>query len=113
MWVCSDAVNGYIYTFSIYCGANSTDHAHPKGLAYGVVFKLLEPCLHKGYSVYSDNYYSIPVLFEDLLVAGTTATGTTRTNRKHFPKVLKQVSGERPKERGTTTFAYHNNITVV
>ena len=113
VWICSDAVNGYIYTFSIYCGANSTDHAHPKGLAYDVVFKLLEPCLHKGYSVYTDNYYSSPVLFEDLLAAGTTATGTIRTNRKHFPKILKRASGERPQERGTTTFAYHNNITVV
>ena len=113
VWVCSDARNGYIYTFSIYCGANSTDHSHPKGLSYGVVFKLLEHCLHKGYSVYMDNYYSSPVLFEDLLAAGTVGTGTLRTTRKQFPKMLKPFSGEPPKERGTTMFAYHDNITVV
>ena len=111
MWVCADAVNGYIYTFDVYCGANSTTAATSNGVAYGVVFKLIEPCLRKGYTVYMDNYYSSPLLYKDLLDAGTTASGTLRSNRRNFPKSLKQKSKSVP--RGTTTFAFHDNITVV
>ena len=111
VWVCADAVNGYIYTFDVYCGANSTNAASPNGIAYGVVFKLIEPCLQKGYTVYMDNYYSSPLLFKDLLAAGTNASGTLRSNRKNFPECLKQNYTSTP--RGTTTFAFHNNVTVV
>ena len=80
VWVCADAVNGYIYTFDVYCGANSTTAVTSNGVAYGVVFKLIEPCLRKGYTVYMDNYYSSPLLYKDLLDAGTTASGTLRNN---------------------------------
>ena len=45
VWVCADAVNEYIYTFDVYCGANSTTVTSSHGVAYGVVFKLIEPCL--------------------------------------------------------------------
>ena len=50
VWVYSDAVNDYIYTFSIYYRTNSNDHSHAKGLAFGVIFKPLEHCLDKGYT---------------------------------------------------------------
>ena len=33
VWVCADAVNGYIYTFDVYCGANSTTAATSNGVA--------------------------------------------------------------------------------
>ena len=63
-----------------------------------------------GYTVYMDNFYSSPLLYKDLLAAGTTATGTVRCTRKNFPSCLKEKSNE---SRGATTSAYHNNITVV
>ena len=62
--VCVDSVNGYIYTFHIYCGANSSQPLHPNGLGYGVVMKLLAPCLHKGYTVYMHNFYASPQLLK-------------------------------------------------
>lgn len=37
--MCS-AVNGYIYTFDVYCGTNSTTATFFHSVAYGVVFKL-------------------------------------------------------------------------
>ena len=111
VWVCADSVNGYIYTFDVYCGANSTNvSASSNGVAYDVVFKLAQPCLRMGYTVYMDNFYSSPLLYKDLLAAGTTATGTVRCTRKNFPSCLKEKSNE---SRGATKFAYHNNITVV
>ena len=105
VWVCADSTNGYVYTFDVYCGANSVDTS--KGVAYAIVFKLLEPCLRKAYTVYMDNYYSSPLLFKDVFAAGTTATGTLRTNRKNF----KQKFGDVP--RGTVSFVYKGNLTVV
>lgn len=109
VWVCSDSVTGYIYTFDVYCGANASEQPHANGLAYGIVLKLIEPCLDKGYTVYMDNFYSSPVLFKDLLAKNTTCTGTLRVNRKHFPEMLKSSS---LKTRGSTEFAYHESITV-
>ena len=49
VWVLADSVTvtGYMYNFDVYCGANSSEQPHPKGLAYGVVMKLLQPCLKK------------------------------------------------------------------
>ena len=58
-----------ICTFDVYCRGNSTNAPSPNGVVYGVVFKLIEPCLQKGYTVYMDNYYS-SLLFRNLLAAG-------------------------------------------
>ena len=58
-----------------------------------------------------DNYYSSPLLFKDLFAIGTTASGTLRTNRKYFPLCFKQKFGEIP--RGTVSFVYNSNLTVV
>ncbi len=109
VWVCSDAHTGYIYRFDIYTGA---DHSAPKsvhGQAYDVVMNIMSPLLGKGHSVYTDNFYSSPQLFQDLLENSTFATGTVRRNRKNFPKLLDTVSKI---NRGHSIFAYHDNITV-
>ena len=43
----------------------------------------------KGYTVYTDNWYSSPSLFHYLQTRSTNAVGTVRTNRKYMPKALK------------------------
>ena len=53
VWVCSDSINGYISSFDIYTGKDPSHPNHPKGLAYEVVIKLVEPFLNKGYVVYT------------------------------------------------------------
>ena len=88
VWVCSDAHTGYVYTFDVYTGA---DHSSPKsvhGQAYDVVTNLMTLLLGKGHTVYMDNFYSSPKLFQDLLDKSTLSTGTVRRNRKNFPKNL-------------------------
>ena len=42
MWVCSDSVNGYICSFKIYTGKDSTGSPHSNGLGYAVVTSLVE-----------------------------------------------------------------------
>ena len=54
-------------------------------LAYAVVMDLLDSAdlLEEGRVLYVDNFYSSPILFEDLYQRGMYASGTMRTNRKH------------------------------
>ena len=61
VWVLCDLVNGYICTFDVYTGkdtSSATMHAH--GLAYSIVMKLVQSYLKKGYIIYTDNFYSSP-----------------------------------------------------
>ena len=60
-----------------------------KGVAHRIVIDLLNSFLGKGHWVFTDNYYSSPELFLDILNHGTYVTGTVRSNRKHFPQFLK------------------------
>ena len=113
VWVLCDSVNGYICTFDVYTGkdtSGSTMHAH--GLAYSIVMKLVQSYLKKGHIIYTDNFYSSPQLFEDLQKEGTYASGTVRTNRKHFPDFLKPQPGDKL-DRGSHMFAYYKSTTVV
>ncbi|CAD1469407.1 unnamed protein product, partial [Heterotrigona itama] len=41
--------------------------------------------LHKGHTLYIDNWYSSPKLFLTLVENGTNALGTVRFNRKNMP----------------------------
>ena len=43
---------------------------------------------NKGYTVNTDNYYTSPILYKDLLEKGIYANGTVKKNRKHFPQDL-------------------------
>ena len=54
------------------------------GLAYGVVMHLLEDLREEWRVLYVDNFYTSPLLYEDLFERGTYASGTVRVNRKHF-----------------------------
>ena len=83
-------VNGYIYTFDVYTGkdtSSATMHAH--GLSYSIVMKLVQSYMKKGHIIYTYNFYSSPQLFEDLRNEGTYASSTVRTNKKYFPDFLK------------------------
>ena len=113
VWVLCDSVNGYICTFDVYTRKDTSGsivHAH--GLAYSIVMKLVQSYLKKGHIVYTDNYYSSPQLFEDLWKEGTYASGTVRTNRKHFPDFLNPQPGDKL-DRGSQMFAYYKSTTVV
>jgi hypothetical protein len=56
------------------------------GHSYNVVLGLLRNnnLLGKGYTVYTDNYYYSPTLFDKLRSEDTTAVGTVRLTRKEI-----------------------------
>ena len=105
VWICSESKTGYIHKFQVYTGKGTVS---TNGLAYGVVMHLLEDLQDEGRVLYVDNYYTSPVLFEDLYECGTYASGTARINRKHFPD--KELERDRM-ERGDMFFLHHGVLT--
>ena len=65
------------------------------GISGSVVNKLLEPYFGKGHSLYVDNWYSSPQLFQFLHANKVGACGTVKANRKFLPKFDNLQVGER------------------
>lgn len=66
-------------------------------VATKVVFELMENCLDKGATLYTDNWYTSIELAEKLLARNTHLVGTLRKNRKGIPKevlIAKLKKGE-------------------
>ena len=60
------------------------------GLGHAVVVKLVEALEGKGYHVYTDNFYTSPALYSDLLLKGFGACGTCNINRCGLPTEIKR-----------------------
>ncbi|KAJ8883264.1 hypothetical protein PR048_015106 [Dryococelus australis] len=69
-------------------GKDKTDGTPTTSTA--IVMEMMQKCdlLNKGYTLYTDNWYSSHNLFHRLFSAGTNVCGTVHTNRKHMPKEL-------------------------
>ena len=70
-----------------------------------IVMTLVDELLGKGYCVYVDNYYTLPMLFRELHKQQTDAIGTVRLNRKHMPAQLKVKI-----PRGSTVARYSEEL---
>ena len=84
-WVLAEAENGYTWGWKLYTGKDGG--RSETGLAHGVVLDLVddERLQGKGYVVVTDNFYSSPGLFRDLVARGFGACGTVRRDRKGLP----------------------------
>ena len=87
-WVLADAANGYTWSWKLYTGKEGD--SVERNLAHKVVLQLVadERLQHKGYVVVTDNFYSSPALFRDLVEQGFGACGTARKNRRGIPPVI-------------------------
>ena len=91
-WVLADAQNGYTWGWRLYTGKE--EDRVQTGLAHGVVLDLVDdPRLQgKGYVVVTDNFYSSPALFRDLVARGFGACGTARKDRKGIPLSVRSAA---------------------
>ena len=64
------------------------------GLANRVVLDLVDEVRlqGKGYVVVTDNYYSSPPLFRELIGRGFGACGTARRNQKRIPRPIRDAT---------------------
>ena len=97
-YVLSESRTGYMYNLIIYYG-KETQLLTRSGLNHTttVVLTLMDPLKDLGYDLYTDRFYTSPILAEELLSIGTTLTGTVMCNRKNMPaasKFKKQKKGE-------------------
>lgn len=108
LWVLADSNTGYTINFFVYTGKREVPGPH--GLAFDVVTRLCTEYLHQGYKIFMDNFYTSAKLFEHLLEHKTLACGTTRKDRRGFPKELKDATWERRAQRGDVRWIREGNI---
>ena len=70
----------------LYAGKDFPIHSD-MGQAHGVVMDLMRKAnlLNKGYHLFTDNFYTKPVLATTLMQAGTLLTGTVQANSRGLP----------------------------
>ncbi len=110
-WVLAD-ISGYTVDFDLYAGKSV--QVSDKGLSYDVVRNLLQPYLNQGYKLFCDNFYTSPLLFNDLVDTGIVATGTLNTNRKEVPEevvIMKKFLDSKPRGTGYYFRAKDSKIT--
>lgn len=98
LWVLADPDTGYTVQFSVYTGRR--EQPGPHGLAFDVVCDLCSSYFDQGYKIFMDNFYTSTHLFDYLLDRKTLACGTTRKDRRGFPKELKEPRWEKKAKRG-------------
>ena len=82
--------HGYLQQVDVYLGRRGGAKISKNGQIFDVVNKLTMPLRGNNYRVYMDNLYTSLVVLKFLHGHNIFAAGTIRTNRKHFPKELKQ-----------------------
>lgn len=97
VFVISDALNGYIYSFCPYYG--KSDSSEDELLkTTNTVLKLCDSLVKdplnppSGTHVYVDRYYNSPELAKELLKKRMFVTGTVMTNRKEMPTLSKPLN---------------------
>ena len=89
VFVLADATNGYVRNLQVYTGKSIENDGHASvGLCSRVVLDMMFDLHHSGLHLYTDNFYTSPLLYLTLYNKGINACGTCRPNRSHFPPEL-------------------------
>ena len=72
-WVIAD-VTGYTVDFNLYIGKATESSGN--GLGFDVVMELIHQYAFQGYELFTDNFYTSPILLTELLQYRIVSTGT-------------------------------------
>jgi hypothetical protein len=99
VFVLADSHNGYVKRLQVYTGKDVDAGSDAVGLCTRVCLELLNGLENSGLCLYTDNYYTSPVLCKHLYNNGINSCGTCKTARKFFPQdiVLKACVENRGK----------------
>ena len=93
IYVLCDCKSGYILDIILYTGEQTEiGDTSSLGVAGATVVEMMERYLGRGHALYTDNFYTSPLLSEELLKYDTYLCGTTRRNRKHMPKLKEPLA---------------------
>lgn len=90
LYVLCDCETGYVLDFIVYIGKDNyipEENVMGLGASGNVVITLMKPYLNKGHSLFTDNFYSSPILSNFLFEHKTNSCGTVRANRRHMPNL--------------------------
>lgn len=82
-----ESESGYCLNFKVYTGQDKNIDKD-FNVSETVVRDLSKLIINQGYTLYLDNWYSSPNIFQYLHQHDTNAIGTVRSNRKNMPKDL-------------------------
>ena len=88
-YVLSESRTGYMYNILIYYGKETLLTKTALNHTTNVVLTLMDPLGGLGYDLYTDRFYTSPILAHELLKINTTLTGTVMCNRKDMPAAVK------------------------
>jgi hypothetical protein len=92
VWCLACSQSKYILNWEVYVeAANEVAkglEVHECGTGAGVVSRLTKGWKNRNYTLVTDNYFTSPMLYEDLLKRGFYAVGTVRQGRVGYPSSL-------------------------
>ena len=91
VFVLADARNGYIRRFQVYRGKGIEGGNSTIGSCTRVVLELMAGYEDSGLNLYTDRFYTSPVLYKHLYNCGINACGTCLPNRSEFPSELRRL----------------------
>lgn len=110
LWCRSD-MSGYIYQFDVYQGKKKDESAESSkrcksnvGLGGTVVQE--RSLIGKNHIIMMDNYFSSPLLFEQLKADSIYACGTVRSNREGLPN----LTSDKKMKRGIFILEYQIKV---
>ena len=109
-YVLADSKSGYMHNLILYYG-KQTELIDRPDLSHTVkvVLTIVEYLKNKGYDLYTDRFYTSPILADTMAAIGFTLTGTVMSNRKGLPKSVKTKT----KDRKGTIKSYQNGKQMV
>ncbi|XP_017889204.1 piggyBac transposable element-derived protein 4-like, partial [Ceratina calcarata] len=102
-FILCDCRTGYIQDLIVYAGSSTMINSQNKkiGKSGAIVEALMAPYLGKGHTVFLDNWYSSPALFNFLHNNHTNACGTVAKRRQGMPKITDTLRKGEASSRST------------
>lgn len=109
IFVLTDVETNYVLDFIIYTGSSTRiqEADADLGISGNIVATLMEPYLGLGHNLYTDNWYTSPILANYLHMNKTNICGTVRKNRREMPHL------NDPNKNGELTTAHTENLMVL
>lgn len=92
-FVAVDCETGYVLDFILYTGAGTeiVNYDTNLGVSGNIVMTLTEKYWGKGHVLFTDNWYTSPLLYEKLHEKKINACGTVKANRRHMPPLTDKL----------------------